>query len=143
MTARRVFGHSRFRLSGQSQLAPDDARDETAAGAGAVDERADASLDRVTHPGVSCSPDRVRVGRPHVGAPDLVAMPLDKPPKGHEASLSGKLRVRLSKVSGGACQRLGIARRPVGERNRLIEEPGILVVQATPRESLHRPARRP
>ena len=40
-------------LSGQSQLAPDDARDETVVGARAVSERSDTGPDRVTLSGVS------------------------------------------------------------------------------------------
>ncbi len=106
--------------------AADDPRDEPAAGTRAVDEREDAVSDVVTAVHVRGGLDRVGVGGPHIGTGDLVPVAMDDPPKGREARLDGKRRVLLGEVASSPRQRLGIARRPIRESHRLVEEPGVL-----------------
>ena len=57
-------GHKQASRSGESQLPPDDPRDEPAAGTRAVDEREDAVSDVVTAVHLRGGLDRGAVGRP-------------------------------------------------------------------------------
>ena len=113
-------------MSVQAHVFPDDTGNESAASDRIVEECSDAGLDRGTNAGVGGGRERVQVGGPHVGARDLVAVALDEPPKGRESSLDGERRVLLGEVACGARQRFGIARRPICESNRLVEELGVL-----------------
>ena len=57
---------------------------------------------------------------------DLVAVASDEPTKGCEPRFNGKRRIRLGEVAGLPSQRLRIARRRVGESDRLVEQLRIL-----------------
>ena len=113
------------RVSIQAHVFSDDTGNESAPSDRIVEECSDPRLDFGTNAGIGSRRERVQIGGPDVGACDFVAVAVNEPMKGREASLNGKRRVRLGKVAGGTCQRLGISGRAVGERNRLIEEPGI------------------
>ena len=110
----------------QAHFLPDDACDESAASGRIVEEGTDAGLDHATDAGVGCGRQSVGVGGPDIDGRDLVAVAPDEPTKGCEPGFNGKGGVRLGEVPGRPSQRLRIARRRVGESDRLVEQLRIL-----------------
>ena len=105
----------------QAHVLPDDTCDESAASRRAVEEGADAVPDRSLDASVGCGRQGVGVGGPDIKGCDLVAVAVDEPTKGCEPRFNGKRRFRRREVPGRPRQRLGIARRRVGKRDRLFE----------------------